>query len=87
MRLRFGVTSDADARLFTAVAYPMPADPDHLSHQEDPLERTELVRRLRRMEWPSAPPEVKDRVLRRIVGGHEQDADGDGADSPPDRSS
>jgi hypothetical protein len=56
----------------------MPADPDHLSHEDDALERTELVRRLRRMEWPSAPPEVKARVLRGIVGGHEQDADGDG---------
>ena len=84
MRPRFGVTGDADARLFSAVAYPMSADPDHLSQEQDPLERTELVRRLRRMEWPSAPPEVKDRVLRRIVGGPEQDGDGDSAGSSPD---
>lgn len=62
---------------------PMPTDREHTSHENDPLERTELVRRLRRMEWPSAPPEVKARVLRRIVDSGE-DTDGDGSGPSPE---
>lgn len=45
----------------------MTAEPDFRHHDEDPLESTELARRLRRMEWPPAPPEVKERVLERII--------------------
>jgi hypothetical protein len=53
---------------------------------EDPLEKTELVRRLRRMEWPPAPSEVKERVLQRIVSDRASDSDengGSGAAEPP----
>ena len=32
----------------------------------DPLERTELVRRLRRMSWTTAAPAVKQRVFERV---------------------
>ena len=46
----------------------MTAEPDPRQHDDDdPLETTELARRLRRMEWPPAPPEVKERVLERII--------------------
>jgi hypothetical protein len=33
----------------------------------DPLEDTELARRLRRMEWPAAPTDVKQRCLEEIL--------------------
>lgn len=50
-------------------------------HELDPLEDSELVRRLRRMEWPSAPPGVKERCLEEILGQvGERRADGN---SPP----
>ena len=45
----------------------MAANEDRYEHEDDPLENTELARRLRRMQWPPAPPEVKARVLDRIV--------------------
>lgn len=46
----------------------MAAEPDHYDNTaDDPLENSELARRLRRMTWPPAPPEVKERVLERIV--------------------
>ena len=53
----------------------------------DPLERTELARRLRRMTWPPAPPEVKARVLDRIVSQSESEFASDGDGSPPNGSS
>jgi hypothetical protein len=53
---------------------------DH-DDEKDPLERTELARRLRRMSWPPAPPEVKERILERIVAQCEEDVRADG-DSP-----
>jgi hypothetical protein len=58
----------------------MSADSNRSHNDEDPLENTELARRLRRMEWPAAPADVKERVLRRIVsqGGDEAGSDGDG---------
>jgi len=40
--------------------------PDSDVYDRDPFERTALVRRLRRMSWVIAPPEVKQRVLERI---------------------
>lgn len=44
----------------------------------DPLEDSELAQRLRRMEWPSAPPEVKERcleeILRRVTEGEDGNA-------------
>lgn len=33
----------------------------------DPLEDSELARRLRRMDWPTAAPEVKQRCLEEIL--------------------
>lgn len=39
----------------------------HTQPERDPLEDNELARRLRRMEWPPAPPEVKRRVLERVL--------------------
>jgi hypothetical protein len=45
----------------------MAANEDRNEHEDDPLESTELAQRLRRMQWPPAPPEVKARVLERIV--------------------
>jgi hypothetical protein len=75
----FSVTGDAEARLFSQMGRQMTADFDRSEHDEDPLERTELARRLRRMEWPPAPPEVKKRVLDRIVSQHrDEPADGNG---------
>lgn len=54
---------------------------------EDPLERTELARRLRRMEWPPAPATVRERVFQRIVGANGGEPDGapeqDPAPRPP----
>jgi hypothetical protein len=49
----------------------------HKSEQErrDPLEDNELARRLRRMKWPTTPPEVKQRVLERVL----EEADGKGS--------
>lgn len=41
----------------------------------DPLEDNELARRLRRMEWPPAPPEVKERILDRVLEEAERDRD------------
>ena len=40
--------------------------PDSDVYDRDPFETTALVRRLRRMSWVIAPPEVKQRVLERI---------------------
>ena len=66
----FSVTGNAEARLFGEMGNSMTADSDPSHHDEDPLEKSELARRLRRMEWPPAPPEVKQRVLDRIVSQH-----------------
>ena len=47
----------------------------------DPLEDSELARRLRRMEWPTAPPGAKERGLEEILAEArklERDADGNG---------
>lgn len=69
----FSVTGNAEARLFQQMGNSMAADFDPSQHDEDPLERSELARRLRRMQWPPAPPEVKQRVLDRIVSQHRDD--------------
>jgi len=54
----------------------MAAEPEHTQHDdEDPLESTELARRLRRMKWPPAPSEVKERVLERIVERNSEEPD------------
>jgi hypothetical protein len=54
----------------------MAAEPEHRHHDdEDPLESSELARRLRRMEWPPAPVEVKQRVLERIVERSQAESD------------
>jgi hypothetical protein len=86
-RAGFAVTTNAEGRLFNAVGNSMASEGTRQDNEEDPLERTELARRLRRMEWPPAPPEVKERVLQRIVArnGDPQDGDGDGQ-SPPQAS-
>ena len=77
-RRAYAVTREPRGRLF-GQGDPMAAEPEHRHHDddEDPLESTELARRLRRMEWPPAPPEVKERVLDRIIERSEE----------PDRSS
>jgi hypothetical protein len=66
----------------------MPSAHHRPDREDDPLEQTELARRLRRMEWPGAPGEVKERVLRRIVAATEQGLprDGHGADGARDSS-
>jgi len=61
------VTPGRRGRLLGVRDDAMASDDDRHKHEEDPLESTELARRLRRMEWPPAPPEVKARVLERIV--------------------
>ena len=54
----------------------MAAEPDYRhDNDEDPLESTELARRLRRMEWPPAPAEVKERVLDRVIERGSEDQD------------
>ena len=54
----------------------MTAEPEYRQNDdEDPLESTELARRLRRMKWPPAPPEVKDRVLDRIIERSQEEPD------------
>ena len=63
---QYPATSEPGRRLFEA-GNPMAGNDDRHEHEEDPLETTELARRLRRMKWPPAPPEVKARVLERIV--------------------
>lgn len=47
---------------------------EHRNEEADPLEDNELARRLRRMEWPAAPSEVKERCLAEILNriGHEE---------------
>jgi hypothetical protein len=78
-RQGFSVTGSSEARLFRGMEHSMAVDSDRSNFDEDPLENTELARRLRRMEWPPAPTEVKERVLRRIVsqGGEEHGSNGD----------
>ena len=80
----FSVTGGLERRFFDCMATSMPADPDYSRHEEDSLEDTELVRRLRRMEWPAASPDVKARVLRRIVDGHGDERDTDESGSSQD---
>ena len=53
----------------------MAAEPEHRQNDEDPLESSELARRLRRMEWPPAPSEVKERVLERIIERSREESD------------
>jgi hypothetical protein len=75
---RYAVTREHRGRFFGA-GDPMAAEPEHRHHDdEDPLESTELARRLRRMEWPAAPTEVKARVLERIVERSTDEADHSG---------
>lgn len=57
----------------------MSSDPQHSDQPPpDPLEDNELARRLRRMEWPPAPPEVKQRVLERVLEEAEQERSDNG---------
>jgi hypothetical protein len=82
----FSVTSRSEARLFRVVGDSMAIESERYDNDEDPLEQTELAARLRRMKWPPAPPEVKARVLERIVTESRQElgTDGDaGAASEP----
>ena len=67
-RRSYAVTREYRGRFFGAGDPIMSAEPEHQhDDREDPLESTELARRLRRMDWPPAPREVKERVLERIV--------------------
>ena len=81
----FSVTGNAEPRLFGQMGNSMAADFDSAQNDEDPLERTELARRLRRMQWPPAPPEVKKRVLDRIVSEHRDELGGDGNGRTPSK--
>lgn len=67
----------------------MAANEDRHEHEDepldDPLESTELARRLRRMEWPPAPAEVKARVLERIVERADGELDRGTKHDPADR--
>jgi hypothetical protein len=61
----------------------MTAEPDYRQRDdEDPLETTELARRLRRMQWPPAPPEVRKRVLDRIIERSWEEFGRDGERTP-----
>ena len=73
----FPVTGGSEARLFGQVRNAMAIESDRYDNDDDPLERTELARRLRRMEWPPAPDDVKARVLQRIVDRSKKDGLGD----------
>ena len=65
----------------------MATESNRHENDEDPLEQTELARRLRRMEWPPAPAEVRERVLSRIVAHTRQTPGADeGGDSPSEPS-
>jgi hypothetical protein len=78
----YAVTREHRGRFFGA-GEPMSAEPEHRQQEdEDSLESTELARRLRRMEWPPAPAEVKARVLERVVERSKEALDG----GPPDAS-
>jgi hypothetical protein len=71
----YAVTREHAGRFFGA-GDQMAAEPEHQHHDdEDPLESTELARRLRRMEWPPAPSEVKERVLERIIERRGQESE------------
>ena len=79
----FPVTAGPEGRLFGVV------DSMAMEHrrdeEDDPLERSELARRLRRMEWPPAPVEVKARVLERIVEQSRNGISRDGEDDSAGR--
>ena len=78
-RSSYAVTRERHGR-FLGAGDSMAAEPEHEQHdEEDQLESTELARRLRRMEWPPAPTEVKERVLERIIerSRNESGPDGD----------
>ena len=85
-RQGFSVTGSPETRLFRGMGNSMAMDSERSQHDDDPLENTELARRLRRMEWPPAPTDVKERVLQRIVAkagnGHGGSADDGDDDSP-----
>lgn len=74
-RRSYVVTHEHGGRFFGA-GDQMAAEPEHRhDDDEDPLESTELAQRLRRMQWPPAPPEVKERVLERIIERNEEELD------------
>jgi hypothetical protein len=79
-RRGFSVTSTSEARLFQAGNL-MATMPESHHDEDDPLESSELARRLRRMQWPPAPADVKERVFRRIVDNASTD-DASDSDSP-----
>ena len=45
-------------------------DDHRVEEQDDELERSPLVQRLRSLDWPEAPADVKQRVLDRIMAEH-----------------
>lgn len=45
----------------------MSPDPQPRNSDGDPLEDSELARRLRKMDWPAAPGDVKERCLQQIL--------------------
>ena len=59
---------------------PRPDDPPR--PEADPLETSELAQRLRRMEWPTAPAEVKQRCLEKVLERVRES--GSLSTSPPD---
>jgi hypothetical protein len=56
--------------MIQAVEFEQPKTP-----RADPLENTDLARRLRRMEWPTAAPEVKQRCYDAILARIGMDGD------------
>ena len=65
---------DADADALEAVANVVPGGEE--------LEESELARRLRRLDWPSAPEDVRERCLNEIMSRVEElspASDGSGA--------
>ena len=77
----FPVTGGTELRLFGAKDDSMATERTRDHNDEDPLEQSELARRLRRMEWPPAPPAVKERVLNRIVAQSKRPSQGEDGDS------
>lgn len=66
----------------------MSPDPQPRNPDGDPLEDSELARRLRKMDWPAAPGDVKERCLQQILtrvepGGGVADSAVAGDEAPP----
>ena len=81
-RRSYAVTREHRERFFV-VGDQMAAEPEQRQHDdEDPLVSSELERRLRRMDWPPAPSEVKARVLARVMERSSEEL-GRGEDARP----